>query len=121
MKKIPVSIVAALLMVTTIVIPKPRTFTGEIMDSQCAKLDTHGIVNPFKTARDCTIECVRLGGQYVLYNGTLRMTYRLDDQRNPEAFAGGRVEVVGTLDRMTNTIHVLFIRPADGETHTAWH
>lgn len=112
MKKIPLSIAASLLMVTTIVIPKPKVFTGEIMDSQCAELGAHGVVNPLKTTRDCTIECVRFGGQYVLYSPAMQLAYGLDDQRSPESFAGGRVEVTGTLNPVTHTIHVLEIRAA---------
>ncbi len=112
MKRLPVSIAASLLLVSTIVIPKPRTFTGEIMDSQCAEMGMHGIVNPLKTARECTIDCVRFGGRYALYDPAVQMAYGLDDQRKPEQFAGNRVEVTGTLDKLTHTIHVTDIRSA---------
>ena len=115
MKRAPLSIAASLLLVSTIVIPKPRTFTGEIMDSQCARMGTHGIGNLLETSKDCTIQCVKLGGQYVLYDPAMRMAYGLDDQVRPEAFAGGRVEVVGTLEQRTSTIHVLEIRSLENK------
>jgi hypothetical protein len=118
MKGIALSIAASFLLVTT-TIPKTRTFTGEIMDSQCAAVGSHGLLHPLTTERDCTIRCVRLGGQYALYNPAMKMAYGLDDQRRPEPFAGGRVEIVGTLDRMTNTIHVLFIRSAEAQGQAA--
>jgi hypothetical protein len=123
MKSIPLLMAASCLMTTTIVIPKPKTFTGEIMDSQCAAVGTHGIVNRLNanTKRDCTIECVRSGGQYVLYIPAVETAYGLDDQRKPEAFAGDKVEVVGTVDRLTNTIHVLYIRSAGTESRTVRH
>jgi hypothetical protein len=113
MKRLPVSIAASLLLVSTIVIPKPKTFTGEIMDSQCAEMGMHGIVNPLKTARECTIDCVRFGGRYVLYDPAVQMAYGLDDQRKTESFAGDKVEVTGTLDKITHTIHVVDIRSAN--------
>ena len=105
-------VVATLSLAASIALPQSRSFSGEIMDSQCAELGAHGVVNPLKTTRDCTIECVRFGGQYVLYSSTMQMAYGLDDQRRPELFAGGRVEVTGTLNPLTHTIHVLEIRAA---------
>lgn len=121
MKRVPVAIAASVLCVTTIFIPKPKTFTGQITDSQCAQMGGHGILNPLRAAKDCTIDCVRFGGKYVLYDPAVQLAYGLDDQRKPEAFAGNRVEIVGTLDRMTNTIHVLFIHSMGGESQTARH
>jgi len=47
MKRVPISIAASVLCVTTIfIIPKPKTFTGQIMDSQCAEMGGHSILNP---------------------------------------------------------------------------
>ncbi len=66
----------------------------------------HGIVNQMKSAKECTIDCVRFGGQYVLYDPSVQMAYGLDDQRKPEVFAGERVQVTGTIDRLANVIHV---------------
>ena len=118
MKRVGISIAASVLCVTTIFIPKTRTFTGDIMDSQCGLVGGHGILNPLTTAKDCTIDCVRRGGKYVLYDHAVQLAYRLDDQRNPEEFAGDRVEIVGTFDRMSNTIHVLFIHSIGREGQT---
>jgi hypothetical protein len=36
----------------------------------------------------------------------------LDDQKKPEAFAGAKVSVTGTLDDATKTIHVASIKAA---------
>ena len=119
MKQVPLSIAASLLLFSTMVIPKPRTFTGEIMDSQCAEMGAHGIVNPLQTSRDCTIQCVKMGGQYALYDPARQMAFGLDDQIRMEAFAGARVEVLGTFDRKTNTIHVFEIRSLENQNALA--
>jgi hypothetical protein len=115
MLRVPAPLAASLLFVLmSSVFPKYRTFTGEIMDSQCGEMGSHEItVNPIETARNCTIHCVRLGGKYVLYDASMRMPYGLDDQRKPEVFAGEKVRVIGTLDNATHTIHVIQIF-ADG-------
>lgn len=112
MRRFPIVIAGSLLLTTMMfALPKPKTFSGEIMDDQCGEMGQHGVVAPpFKDARECTIDCVRLGGKYVLFDPVTRVPYGLDDQRRPEAFAGAKVEVTGTLDKMTRTIRVIEIR-----------
>jgi hypothetical protein len=113
MKELPIPIAASLILMSIIFVhPKQRTFTGEIMDSHCGEVGSHGILNPLKAARECTINCVRFGDRYVLYDPTLQTAYGLDDQRRPGAFAGDKVEVAGTLDKLAHTIHVIDIQPA---------
>ena len=111
MHRIPAPLAAlVLLIVMTSVLPRPKTFRGEIMDSQCVEIGSHQLLNTtVKTAKNCTIKCVQLGGKYVLYDASMRMPYGLDDQRKPEAFAGEKVEVIGTLDNATHMIHVIDI------------
>jgi uncharacterized protein DUF5818 len=95
-----------------------RTFTGEIMDSSCAKMGSHAAMMKGKDATDpaakkmCTEECVKNGAKYVLYNATRKATYQLDDQTKPADFAGQKVKVTGTYDAATKTIHVTDIAPA---------
>jgi len=85
------------------------------MDSMCAGMGGHekmlksGMV---KNARQCTLECVRMGATFVLYNSTTRKIYKLDNQKEPAQFAGENVTVNGTLDASTNTIHVEKIQAA---------
>ena len=87
-----------------------KTFTGDIMDSNCAKAGAH---NPaMGSAKACTEACVKGGGKYVLYDAATKTTYQLDDQKKPEAFAGAKVKVTGTLDDATKTIHVTKIDAA---------
>lgn len=97
-----------------------EVFRGEIADSQCA-MNVHSLTRSHKemlksrrmgkTARDCSIACVRRsGGVYVLQHGDT--VYKLDDQTQGEHFAGEKVEVKGVLDAETNTIHVISIEAA---------
>jgi hypothetical protein len=41
-----------------------------------------------------------------------RKIYQLDDQKKPQSFAGQKVQVTGTLDNATKTIHVTDIKAA---------
>jgi hypothetical protein len=92
-----------------------RSFTGEIMDRQCAGMGTHSQTmkkEGAKDAKECTLACVKMGGKFVLYNPSTKTTYQLDDQDKPRAFAGQPVTVKGTFDSASKTIHVQSIEPA---------
>jgi hypothetical protein len=86
--------------------PKTMTYKGEIMDSDCAKDGKH----PDPDATDCTLNCVKNGAKYVLFNAADKTVYQLDDQKKPIAFAGKAVAVTGTMDAATKTIHVTSIK-----------
>lgn len=60
----------------------------------------------------CTKNCVKMGGKYVLYDPAKKAVYELDDQQKPEALAGQKVRVTGTLDAATKTIHITDIKAA---------
>ncbi len=89
---------------------KGATFTGEIMDSQCAMMGSHDPAGYKMTKtdnpKDCTLACVKMGGKFVLYDAAKKATYQLDDQEKPKDFAGQKVKVTGTLNKATKTIHV---------------
>lgn len=93
---------------------KDMTYTGEIMDSQCAKMGSHEKMmkmhEDIKTAKQCTLGCVKMGGKFVLFNPTTKKVYQLDDQQKPIQFAGEKVKVTGTYDKATDTIHVTDIQ-----------
>ncbi len=81
-----------------------QTFSGEIMDSLCAKDGTHEkMMDEMKSmGRDkntCATKCVQLGSKYVLFDADKKTIYGLDDQDKAEAFAGQRVRVMGTLTK----------------------
>ena len=90
-------------------------FTGEIMDSFCAEDGHHtGVTKSEKNTpkAGCTLTCVKLAGaQFVLYNSGTKRVYKLDDQQQPEAFAGRKVFVTGRYDEESKAIQVINIRP----------
>lgn len=100
--------------------PKEKTYSGEIMDSQCAMNGSHAQMLKKEGMGDrdandpmvkgmCTKNCVKMGGKYVLYDSASKKVYQLDDQTKPEQFAGQNVKVSGTLSK--DTIHVTNIEP----------
>lgn len=92
-----------------------HSFRGEIMDSACASMGGHSQMlesGRVKNARQCTLECVKMGAKFVLYNPATHTTFKLDNQTEPAQFAGEQVTVNGTLDASTNTIHVENIEAA---------
>jgi hypothetical protein len=90
-----------------------KTFTGEIMDSSCAMMGSHeGMMKmhqDVKTAKQCTLACVKGGAKFVLFDPATKTIYQLDDQAKPRPFAGEKVKVMGTYDKATETIHVVSI------------
>jgi len=123
MKKLALAVLALLTVVSlSLAAPKlslhkggkAETFTGEIMDSQCAMNGSHAQMEKMKGMPDdskmCTLKCVEMGGKFVLYNAAKKTTYQLDDQEKPKEFAGQKVKVTGTYDKTTKTIHVETIK-----------
>src|SRR5215471_16390145 len=102
---------------------KDQTFTGEVMDSQCAKNGSHEMMlkkegmgdkdpNDPMVKKMCTQNCVKMGGKYVLFDPASKTIYELDEQTKAEQFAGQNVKVTGTIDKANKTIHVTDIKPA---------
>ena len=99
---------------------EPKTFRGEISDSQCA-LNVHSLTQSHdemlksksgeagKTAASCSQFCViHLGGKFVLVSKG--HVYHLDNQEMPRGFIGEKVKVHGELDPKTEIIHVFDIK-----------
>jgi hypothetical protein len=93
----------------------PLSYLGEIMDSTCAGQGSHNQMmakEGTKTAKDCTLLCIKDGSKFVLYNADAKTSYNLDDQDKPRDYAGEKVTIVGTYDGPTRTIHVQSITVA---------
>ncbi len=125
MRKIAIGAVATMMLFgASFTLAKDRTFTGEVFDSQCAKMGSHEMMvkkempDKASMANDpmvramCTKNCVKMGGKYVLYDAAKKAVYELDDQQKPEQFAGQKVKITGTYDKATKTIHVTNIEAA---------
>jgi hypothetical protein len=79
-------------------------FTGEIMDSLCAKAGSHDqMMHDMKSMgsdkSSCSAQCIRLGAKYVLYDSAKQAIFQLDDQDKAAEFAGHKVQVSGTLQK----------------------
>jgi ATP-dependent protease HslVU (ClpYQ) peptidase subunit len=91
-----------------------HTFTGEIMDSQCAQMGSHDNMmkgEGAKNAKECTIACVKSGGKYALYDPSAKKAYQLDNQKKAADYAGQKVTITGTLDSGNDSIHITGIQP----------
>ena len=104
------AVLSAILLAAAVGLPQVRSFTGEIMDSQCAGMGSHARMMQgmeAKDAKECTRKCVeQLGGKYVLFDAATNTAYQLDTQEKAAAFAGRKVSVKGTLDAASKTIRV---------------
>ena len=102
--------VVMLMIATTVSFGKAdKTYTGEIMDSTCAKMGNHDAgykVTGTNTPKDCALACVKGGAKFVLYDAATKTAYELDDQDKAKDLAGQKVKVEGTLNNSTKTIHV---------------
>jgi hypothetical protein len=112
MKKFIVSLIlSSSLLTVSLAAQKAQTYTGEIMDEQCALLGGHtAMMNQGESAKDCANRCASIGGKYVLFDSANKMVYQLDDQKKAQAFAGAKVKVTGTYDTSSKTIHVANIQ-----------
>jgi hypothetical protein len=90
-----------------------KTFTGEVMDSQCSDMASHDDMMKGEgahNAKECAIACVKKGGTYALYAPGEKRSYKLDNQKKAAAFAGQKVTVTGSYDSGSDTLHVSSIK-----------
>ena len=114
MKKLILSITACMLLAPGFAAAKDQTFSGEVMDEACAKGGGHESMFKKMGTNDpkvCTEACIKGGSKYVLFNAD-KTFYELSDQKKPAPFAGQKVEVTGTLNKATKTIHLTAIKTA---------
>jgi len=91
------------------------TFTGEIMDRQCAQMQSHD--NMMKTqgaknAKECTLSCVKNGDKFALFDSNTKKVYPIEDDKKVREYAGQRVEITGSYDNDAEVLHVKSIAAA---------
>ncbi len=97
-------LIVMLLAVGTAGAVPPTTFTGTIIDTECAR-DGHAAMRMGPTDAECARACVLAHDSgFVLDDGAT--VYLLSDQKAAERFAAQKVIVIGTLDPKTRTIQV---------------
>jgi hypothetical protein len=85
------------------------TFSGEIMDKQCAQMASHE--NMMKTegakdAKECTLACVKNGGTFALLDPQSKKVYPIDDEKKVREYAGERVQITGVYDQDADLLHI---------------
>ena len=86
-------------------VAKNKVFTGAISDSACG---LHHMMAG-ASAKKCTLECVGMGGKFVLADQAAQKVYGLSDQTAARPYAGENVQVTGTLKN--GIIQVTSIQP----------
>jgi hypothetical protein len=90
----------------------PIAYIGYVMDSVCAGGGSHAAMESkegIKTPKDCVLYCVKNGAKFVLYIPETKTAYNLDDQDKSQDYAGEKVNVVGSYDGPSQTIHIISI------------
>jgi hypothetical protein len=115
-----VAIVIALIIIALAFYPEAsergNSFSGEIMDSQCAQMGSHQAMmlsHDFTTALECALFCAHSQdprSKFVLFDPATKTTYQLDDQDRAQLYAAEKVTVTGTYDKSTKTIEVANIQ-----------
>jgi hypothetical protein len=97
--------------------PGSQVFTGEVMDTICARYKGHQhMMEELKSMGDTKQSCIKhcieqLGASYVLYDAGKQATYEIANQDKITPFAGKRVRVTGTLQK--KKINVTSVQTAD--------
>src|SRR5690242_14473737 len=90
------------------------TFKGEITDEHLNCIQT-----PVKAVEGITKKegCVlywahfaKPPSKFVLYDAATKTTYQLDDQNSVQPYVGEAVQITGTLNAATKTIHVTGVK-----------
>ena len=104
------AVLAGLFLGSTVAGVAPDTFTGVIIDAECAGAG-HAVMRMAPTDAECARACVLShDSAYQLEVGA--KVYGLSDQKAAERLAAQKVVVLGTLDERTKTIQVESITTA---------
>jgi hypothetical protein len=90
------------------------TYTGEIMDKQCAEMQSHDNMMQSEgahNARECTLSCVKNGGQFALFDQATKKVYSISDAKKAQEYAGQKVQISGTYDSNTGALSIKSITP----------
>ena len=94
---------------------KGGIFEGEVMDKQCAQMQSHENMMKAEHAgssKDCTLACVKNGDSFALLDPTTKKVYPIEDGKKAKEFAGQTVRITGSYDRDAETLHIKTISPA---------
>jgi hypothetical protein len=92
-----------------------HSFSGEVMDSQCAQLGSHEKMmaeHNFTTTLQCALFCARAqtpASKFVLFDKSKNRIYLLDNQEQAELYASEKVTISGNYDAGSKTIQITSI------------
>jgi hypothetical protein len=91
------------------------TFTGEIMDKQCAQMGSHENMmkaQGAKDAKECTLACIKNGDKFALLDSATKKVYPIENEKKVRQYAGQRVQITGTYDDDSGVLQVKTVAPA---------
>jgi hypothetical protein len=94
---------------------KSGTYTGEILDQQCAQMGSHDNMmksEGAKNAKECTLACVKNGGAFALLDPQTKKVYPLEGGKKVSEYAGEGVQITGSFDESANILHIKSIERA---------
>jgi hypothetical protein len=105
------TIYAAILLLTlnSYASAKDGRFTGEVMDKQCAQMGSHQNMmksEGAKDARECTLACTKNGDSFALLEASTKKVYVIADGNKVRPYAGQHVQITGSYDETSDTLHV---------------
>lgn len=100
----------SLLSMSQFVAAQTVTFKGEITDERlnCAQTPVKAVTGITKKA-GCVLywaHFAKPASKFVLYDGATKTMYQLDDQTWVQPYVGETVQISGTLNAATKTIHI---------------
>jgi hypothetical protein len=93
---------------------EPNTFTGQIMDKQCAQMQSHDNMmkaEGAKSAKECTLACIKNGDSFVLFDSATKKVYPIDSAKKVTQYAGEQVKITGDYDSGADMLHVKTVAP----------
>ena len=94
---------------------KNGTFSGQIMDKQCAQMGSHDNMmksEGAKDAKECALACVKNGGSFALLDPQTKKVYSIEDDKKVREYAGERVQITGSYDQDKDVLQVKTITRA---------
>jgi hypothetical protein len=112
----PILILTLLLAATPALFAQNKgSFSGEIMDKQCAQMGSHENMmksEKAKDAKECTLACVKDGGSFALLDPQTKKVYSIENGNKVRQYAGERVQITGNYDQQADTLNVKTITRA---------
>lgn len=93
---------AAVALLATPALAADMTWTGEISDAMCGR--SHDMGDKKESAKDCTLECAKADGSYILVVGDKEYKFSNPRFKGIEEHAGEKVTLSGTLKGDTITV-----------------